>query len=245
MRSSKIFGDLLLCFVSLTAEGLAQQPAARPGIANAWMRIPTPYSVASSGVPSALRQARDLYWDSSAIAAPTQLTPETASASGVSSEAFSITSPEIPRLANRVIATATFVNHISVLTASGRAVYTEGTFHVHDVYETIAGSPARDSDITIALPGGAVVMPSGRILYYLAQPRELFLQPGRKYLLILSHHASGDFYTVGEDWDLTSGRVQPNTFDGRTLQKTGHSSLSGLAADQVPSVLSRLLAGGN
>jgi hypothetical protein len=91
------------------------------------------------------------------------------------------------------------------------------------------------------LIGGSVILPSGRTLHYLTQPQEVFLRPGMRYLLVLSYHSVGDFYTLGDDWDLSGGIVRPNTIRGQLVAREGRSSLSGLTVQQLGPALAKEL----
>lgn len=209
--------------------------------ANAWMRIPTLYADRSAGISASLRAERDQFWDGiSDERAP--LTPESAASTAVSDGSLSSTPPEIAQVPNRVILTATFMRFRSILTASERAVYTDVTFRVHEVFQVRAGHARPGDDITVSLAGGTVVTPGGKILSYLTQPREVFLQPNRRYLLVLTYHDLGDFYQAADNWDISEGVVRPNSAASRRRARDGRSSLSGITTDQLPPSLYKLLS---
>lgn len=209
--------------------------------ANAWMRIPTLYADRSAGISASLRAERDQFWDGiSDERAP--LTPESAASTAVSDGSLSSTPPEIAQVPNRVILTATFMRFRSILTASERAVYTDVTFRVHEVFQVRAGHAHPGDYIDVSLFGGTVITPAGQVLSYLVQPRQFFLQPGKRYLLVLTYHDLGDFYQAADDWDISDGVVRPNSSASLRRTREGRSSLSGLATDQLPRALYGLLS---
>jgi hypothetical protein len=177
------------------------------------------------------RSERDHFWDSTAIAMRVSLTPENAGAAAVSEGVWSPNSPELPELPNRTILTATFTSFQSILTTSGRTVYTDVSFRVHDVVEGEHVTP--DSSITVSIAGGTVKASGVKVISYLTQPRDMFLQPGRTYLLVLSYKSSGDFYTLGEDWDISDGIARPNTHFTQWMFEHGKSSIGGRTKDEA------------
>jgi hypothetical protein len=220
----------------------AKTPAPAAG-ANAWMAIPTAFSDRNrDGPPESPRPGRDQFWDN-AIGARVPLTPHPAFGSATSEGAWTDKEPEIPKVPNRVVLTATFVRHRSILSESARSIYTEVAFLVDDVFEDQSGHTAAHGQyITVGLPGGSVLDGSGQKISYLIQPRKLFLQPEKKYLLVLSYKPEVDFYTVGDSWDISDGTVRLNSVRNTLLQREGRSSLVGLRVDQLPQALSELLA---
>src|ERR1019366_5630379 len=95
------------------------------------------------------------------------------------------------------------------------SLYTEVTVAVDMVFEDRSGSEAfAGRSITIMISGGTVILRSGRVLSYDTEPRQYSLQPGHKYLLVLSYYKAGDYYVVMDDWDISDGTVRPNTQPG-------------------------------
>jgi hypothetical protein len=247
MKRLRIIRITLLIYASSVMGLAARQsktttPQNEPAtVANAWMMVPTQSMARLAGITESLRADRDRFWDSSMIAAQVPLTKAVVGAA--LSEGDGDSGPEIPKISDRAILTATFVKYRSILTASERAVYTEVTFQVSDVYQVLGvGHIIPGSDVTVALPGGTVISSSGQLVSFLTQPRELFLQPGRKYLLVLSYRSVGDFYTVARHWDISDGVVRPNTSMEQMRAKNGRSSLSDIPTSQLGSKLSSLLS---
>jgi hypothetical protein len=134
------------------------------------------------------------------------------------------------------------LSHRSILTAAGRAIYTDITFRVHQVLQDRGGHALPGSDITVSITGGTVTTQSGQIISYLTQPRSLFLQPTKTYLLVLSYEEPGDFYTMAGNWDISDGTARPNTIRLRMKSDEGHSSLSGLTNDELIRTLKERLS---
>ena len=81
-------------------------------------------------------------------------------------------------------------------------------------------------------------------LSYLLDPQDFFIQPGKRYLLVLSYHADGDFYTLAKNWELSGGVVKPNSKLEQTPAAQGKASLAGLAENQLAAALRGLSAVG-
>lgn len=214
--------------------------------ANAWMLTPTPYLEWNKDIAPSVRAERDAFWDSGTfrrvpITSPSSVAP------AVGGGLFSTYGPEIPDEPNRTIATATFTNHRSVLSASELSMYTEVTLRVGEVFDDRTGSgglvPGRD--ITLLLRGGTVFLRSGQTLSSDIPPDEPTLALGHKYLLVMSYHPKGDFYTLSDDWDISDGVVRPNTDRTRAFAKEGRSSLSGIKVQELGTGLNKELYGQN
>jgi hypothetical protein len=228
---------LVACLVSLLlgliagGQAVPQSPAT-PAVANAWMKNPTPYLARFLSAPGATRQARDQFWDNTPLAARIALTPETAPLTAVSEGSWGPNSPEIPEVPDRVILTATFATYQSILTRSGRVVYTEISFGVQRAWQD-HGRALANSTITLAIPGGTVAIASGQNISFLTQPRKRSLQPNKSYLMVLSYHASGDFYSDAGNWDISDGTVRANNLHEEERFKECRSTLVGLTVEQL------------
>jgi len=235
--------SLSLSLAALLVVGtVVGQVAAGPaGAANGWMKIATDLSQLETVSP-AIRQQRDSHFDASPLASRVPLTPGSAPLHHVFPGAHVAGQPEIAEVSDRAVVIATFTGHRSVLTASGREVYTEITFHVSSVFQDVSGRAVRDSDITVALRGGTVKTADGKVISYLTDPRQYFIQPQRTYLLVLSHHADGDFYSLAGDWDISDGVVRVNSKVGQQRSKEGKSTLVGLTTEQLIHALEERLA---
>ena len=75
----------------------------------------------------------------------------------------------------------------------------------------------------------------------LADPKEYFIASYKKYLFILSYRARGDFDTIAETWDLSTGVVKPNSGAEEEKVKAGRSSIVGLTEDKLIPTLQELL----
>ena len=198
-RVSLLSAALAMAFA---AQGQIARPAPKSvKPANEWMKIPTDLSVRDL-VPRSMRYARDEFFDAAAISRE-PLTAESAQSIHASSGIAIKGQPEIEETPDRAVVIGAFVAARSVLTGSGRAIYTEMTFRLSDVFEDVSGHAAPSSDITIIVPGGTVKTTDGRVISYLTQPLKYFLQPEKTYLLVLQYQRGGDFYTRSGTWDLS------------------------------------------
>jgi hypothetical protein len=135
---------------------------------------------------------------------------------------------------------ASVMTAITVKAGYERATSAQSADRVHHIFQD-HGHAAINSDITVSMPGGTVMGALGQPISYLTQPRSLSLQPTRTYLLLLSYHADGDFYTHVDDWDISDGIARPNTKISQAKAKEG-TSISGLTTDALDRTLSQRLS---
>jgi hypothetical protein len=223
---------LLLQVGSLYAQNRLSQPdylTATPSpAANLWMANPISWPLANDPVPSAVRQARDQYFDQ-LIGNREPLTPANAKGSGLADGVPLPNQSEIPSLPNRTLVIATFVSYQPVLSESGRAIYTEAAFSVTNAFEDNSGHVTSENSFVLIIPGGTVTT-HGMVLAFLTQPRRFSVSPGRTYLLAMSYHADGDFFILGKHWDVTEGVVKANFSTSRNAP----ASLIGLTLSALP-----------
>jgi hypothetical protein len=185
-----------------------------------------------------VRSIRDEYFDR-IIGHREVLTPENASRHFIGEGSFLGEQPEILEFPNRAVLIGTFSSYKSVLSASGRAIYTEAAIRVLEKFEDVSGASQPGVDITIALAGGTVSGSEAGTISYLTQPRSFFVQPGKTYLFVLGYHAVGDFYMVGKDWDLSDGTARANSSLDLRRQGAGTSILIGLTRAQLVQSLNK------
>jgi hypothetical protein len=196
------------------------------------MTTPLPWVPGNDPVPSSVRQQRDQYFDE-LIGLPSALTPANVKSTGFSLGVPLPNQTEIPVLPDRAVVIASFSSYQPVLSRSGRSIYTEVTFSVSNSFQDPAGGIKTGSTIVLILPGGTVRTEAGLVLSFLTQPRRYFVAPGRIYLLALSFHSVGNFYSLGKNWDLTTGVVQQNF----GASKQAPSTLVGLTVPQLITTL--------
>jgi hypothetical protein len=207
------------------------------------MKTPTDVSTPDD-VPFYLRHIRDEYWDGQ-LGGYGILTPQTVVHS---SWGDSRPSPELPDVGpTAAVLTGTFSRYRSVLTASGRAIYTEVIFKVDHLFkDAIRGHAAERGEITAILRGGTVRTKDGDVISYLTDPHEYFMQPGRTYLLLgEGYDADGDFYTSGgaPQWDLSDGFVRANFSEAQAKAMGRESTLMGLTRENLIRLLDKRYSG--
>jgi hypothetical protein len=232
--------------VILAATGDAQityptAPRSPATAANTWMKTPSDVRAADD-VPGGVRMERDKIWDG-LIGARYALTPDEASRHGISEGSSYDRPAEIPEFPNRVVLIGTFSAYKCVLTSSTRAIYTEVTIDVSNVFEDASGRARAGGRIIVIFPGGTVKTAAGQIISYLTQPRAYFMQPNKVYLLALGYHADGDFYGFAKDWDVSDGTVRADSGIDRVREQEGNSTLIGLTRDQLIRSLSEHFLG--
>jgi hypothetical protein len=210
--------------------------------ANAWMKIPTPYPLANDTVDPEVRAARDRFVDAAfGLSKPLSLDQSEQSHIGKALNQSDTTSaPEIPVVLNRVTVSATFTSSQSVLSHSGRSIYTEITFTINRIFEDAEGALSTGNTLTAIIPGGSVQTVSGPASF-LVDPEDTFIQPKKRYLLVLSHNPAAQFYAVVKNWDLSSKIVKPNSKQDLLRTAAGKSVLANVSEDGLQPVLFELL----
>ena len=67
----------------------------------------------------------------------------------------------------------------------------------------------------------------------------LYTHQAEALLLVLSHHADGDFYSRAGDWDISDGVVRANSDRESRIAQQGKSALVGLSKDQLVRLLNQ------
>jgi hypothetical protein len=162
------------------------------------------------------------------------LTPASARTTYLAEGAFIGIPPEVPTVENRQVLIGTFVSFEPILSESKKSIYTEVVFHVEEVLEHSQSDNSSSNFITVIVPGGTVVNPDGSVLSFMTNPRQEFIIPSKRYLLVLSYHSPGDFNMLVRAWDISNGTARSGF---NTLQ----SRFVGLPLrDLVPIVRSRI-----
>ena len=203
-----------------------------PPPANLWMTYPVSWTPASDTVAASIRQERDQFFDDF-IGLGVPLTPSNAKSAGFSEGVPSPNQQEIPQLPNRTVVIGTFQSYQPVLSKSGRAIYTEVTLSVSNLFQDAAGNLGSGSTLTLILNGGTVLTQSGVVLSFLTNPSPFSIKLGRTYLFALSFYSSGGFYREGKSWDLSGGTVQLNS----PVSAQTPSTLIGMSLQQLIAVL--------
>jgi hypothetical protein len=213
--------------------------------ADAWMKEPTPYLAWNSGISPALRAARDRVWEAGSMSDMPLTQEGSGRVVGCDYDMTWETSELGNHLKHRVILTATFLDHRSVLSKSERSLYSEVTLRVDKVYEKKTGNEESIAgrDITMALYGGTVLLKDGRVfsIENTCARADLFIQPEHKYLFVPDYEKDGDFFHYAESWDLTDGTLRPSSPLTQFFGQSGHSALSGIKVEQLDSVMAKEL----
>jgi hypothetical protein len=234
-------GLVFACWWALISPLTTEAAAPEASDACSWKQIPTNYLAHQEGVSPEVRLARDAYWDMS-NPSKEPITPETLAGASGDVTLGSLSAPEIAVVPNRAVVTGTFSGSRSIFTATRYAIYTEVTFRIGRVFESVDNSLAANSAITVTVPGGAVTTQDRKTIHHLTQACDMFIQPSRTYLLVLSYHSLGTFYTLRDNWDITTGTIRPNTQLGKLRVEKGLSTLNGLSVEQLDSTLPALLS---
>jgi hypothetical protein len=203
--------------------------------ANAWMKSPFDLSAADDLSPSQRRQ-RDAYWDARCggfgVLTPGKVVhTSTGDHVGPADSDPEVPGPERSRATMMI---ATFSRYRTVLTASGRAIYTDVILTVGHVFQDLSpGHALTGLEVTVSLPGGTVRNAGGGVISFMTDPQEYFMQQSGTYLFSLDYMLDGDFYIGGPVWDLSDGVVKVNSDYAKIMSTRGKPSIVGLSKDEL------------
>jgi hypothetical protein len=238
---------MLTCWLVAPAQTSKKDDGSKPAV-DAWMQEPTPPSARNEVTPE-LRAARDRFWDACSMSDRPLTSPGSGRVSGGSYDMTWDPYEISIRTPNRVVLTATLMNHRSVLTTSEYSLYTEVILRVDKVYDDQSGrkAPIAGHDVTMILYGGSVRMQDGTAFTIkpASHPPD-FIEPGHKYLLVLGYQKDGDFFEYGDSWDMTTGILRATSsrdlyFAGGGQMHT-HPLLNGIPVELMDDAVSRALA---
>jgi hypothetical protein len=218
--------NAVLCCVQAYAQNSQRSGPYPP--ANLWMTVPVSWAPGNDPVPSAVRQQRDKYFDE-VIGLGVPLTPDNVKSKFFSEGVPSPNQTEIPQFPHRSVVIGTFDAYQPVLSKSGRAIYTEATFFVSNVFQDAAGDLRPGAHLVVIINGGTVQTEAGVVLSFLTNPQYISVHVGRTYLLAISYEPMGDFYRLGKTWDLTDGVVRTNFSTSPRVPST----LAGMSVQQL------------
>jgi len=226
------FGLKLLTLVlALSLPAISQSPVKDSPQTTA--NTPTHCSAETDSVPASVRKQRDQHWNEAIdwlIGPMGEIVEPTGHDIDLTVNPF-----DVP---GGVILTATVGGYRTV--SSALNPYVEATLCIERVFDDWSGTahPSAQQHVTILAKGdwasGLNTPPDPYRL-------ELTLQPGRKYLLILSYYPVGDFYEYGASWDISDGTVRANDPITKYQAEQHQSSLEGLTMQQLGPALNRLV----
>jgi hypothetical protein len=211
------------------------------------MLEPTPYLAWNKDIAPSVRAQRDANWDQAGFNKKPLTAPDVELGnlnSCVGDYDMSLEPHDISiHVPNRAVLTATFTNFRSVLSASEISLYTEETMEVDEVFQdqTGTGHPAKHQNIDVLRYGGTVTLRSGRTFTIATEPCDYSVEPGHKYLLVLTYEPVGNFYGAYDIWDITDGKVRAVDQRNRYLVEQRQSVLNGLTVEQLGPALQKLL----
>lgn len=238
---------MLAAFLCLCALGAVAQKAnagSTSESADAWISKATPYGTWNTSIEPEVRSQRDIFWDKASMSS-VPLTEEGSVRVVGGSFDLSADPGELSIVPDRAVVTASFTSFHSVMSVSGRALYTEILLKVDRVFEDSTGAnySLNKRDITLIIYGGAVTLEDGRFFAVDnpdARP-DLFIQPGRKYLFVLRYHKLGDFFGLCDSWDISGDKVKASSVRALYFAGTGHSALNEVPVKEIGSVVTRQL----
>lgn len=235
MRASVLVLWLLLCgtvFAQGNA-GAARMPSAK----NVWQHVAMPLPKQQALSPTELA-ARGAYFDKLiGYRYPLDTAGKDAERVGFSFEPAHL--GEVPIVGvQQMVAVGTFVGFQPELSTTRRSIYTVIHFGVERTVRNHTSKTTVPKTIDVLVPGGTVLLATGKVISYAVTPDPNALIPGQRYVALLTYHPDGDFYTCAKSWLVRNGKVWPNTLGDLIRQRQGRSSYSGAELFKFLSIFS-------
>jgi hypothetical protein len=209
------------------------------GAQNKWQLEPADLGSQLDTVNPTLREERDAFWRK-----PLGEYRDMAKGNfSVSPGAYLGNAPEFSSVKGATWVIATFETfHVYAVDHDYELLYTEINFRVENVLKLPEGLSLSDGALVDAgIPGGLVKMSKGEIVTSRVEPKKYEFQPGHRYLLQLLHDPQGEYFVANQNWDLTSGKVEPYTDFRLELLANKKSAIVGMTVPELikylPSVL--------
>ncbi len=198
-------------------------------------------------VNATVRAQRNAYWKVPLEA--TYNASKNAAGTAGGGEVFFRDRPELPEVEGAIWILATFQTfHVFTIDSDFHLVYTEINLHVDKVISRPPSSHlAASAVIDIGSPGGTTMTPDNRTIRSNVTRQERSFQLGHRYLLLVTQDRQlGGEFTFHKRWDITSGRVLPDSLQEISRAERGESALNGMSVPELVDYLSRQLpnAGG-
>jgi hypothetical protein len=218
----------------------ASQPAAlhsQPDFTNApnkWQLEAADLRSQVDTVNPTLREDRDAFWRK-----PLTDYRDMAKGNFSVSGSYLGNAPEFSSVKGATWVIATFESfHVYAVDHDYELLYTEMNFRVENVLKLPEGLSLSDGALAdTGIPGGRVKTPKGDIVTSRVEPKEYEFQPGHRYLLQLLYEPKGEFFVANQNWDLTSGKVEPYT--GIALERLANKN-SAIVGMTVPELIKYL-----
>jgi len=218
-----------------------QTQITKENAANGWRYTPLDPATQPDPVRSSLRETRNAFWSSILDT----LNPRGSYGSARAPGPVTLSHPEFPKDPSAVWAIGDFQGYRVIPIENGRGVYTEIQLLVQSVISPGSSPISAGSVVDIGMIGGTVIDANHKVVTSMLDPERFSLRPGHSYLLELTYDSSGDFYTAGKRWDVTSGSVVPDDAIEVAREKAGKSHIAGVPrAEVLPRMKSILAAQG-
>jgi hypothetical protein len=149
---------------------------------------------------------------------------------------------EIPAYGDLTVALVQFADYRTLLSASKKTIYIEVRMNIEQVLRDPSGTARPKRKVTIGIPGGSVILPSGQIIQQgLRQAEVCGIRPRHRYLAFLAYEHALELFECAKTWDLSTGvAVATYTFDV-SKAKEGTSRFAGLPEDQFVAAVKAML----
>jgi len=150
--------------------------------------------------------------------------------------------PSLPVSWSDAVIVATVINNQPFLSTDHARVYSELYVRPTEILKNRDNQIHPLTDITIVQEGGALTLPSGKVVSSIPMTGSKPLRINRTYLLFLKYNPSLEVYKVIHYWDLTSGIPVELDREGHPLtnQKVGEVSNIDTNAQLLETVKSKV-----
>lgn len=204
-----------------------------------WRLIPgdvTPSSDHHSVTPS-IQTARGLFWDEKIGDGRLVDDPNPGPPSRGSVWERAVATPEI-LMGSDFVGIVQFERYYPILSKSKKSIYTEVALKVSSILKDATGAVNPSGELTMLMPGGTLRLISGAIVSRgITANNPYSIQPNGRYLMFMSYHREGAFFTEDKSWKIVNGRAMPNCVEDEIRAKTGRSIYAGLSEDRLIDVV--------
>ena len=251
-RFSRIFSFCLIALLGLCSQQILfsqTTPSARPpdrdfeNARNRWQiaRVPDARTQ-SDTVTAEIRAERNAYWKKPLENLCARC--KGVFAINVSGQDYVTGLPEFPDTPDSIWVIATFESfHVYAIDPDYELLYTEKNFRLDRVLRGIPNATiAEGSLIDVGGPGGQIIAPNGKVSSFQVRPLSWDFQIGHKYLVQFFYEPNGQFFSSGQEWDVTSGKVEPDIPPEKYRADHGQSAIDGMSLGEVEKRLPAILA---
>jgi hypothetical protein len=177
-------------------------------------------------VQKALRAARSRMFD--LVGGGPKLEEVDPKAPTVAATVSRMPTPELPTNASHAVVIGEITAAQTHFSGNHRMLYTEYTVHLTDTMKMAQGTIDAKGDITVVQMGGAVRLPSGRVVKHEVHGWGKWPDLKARYAFFLYYRPDGSCFWLLKAWQLKDGQATPLAEDDLLRVSQGKSEYNGM-----------------